>query len=73
MPHLIDTKRLIAFLGGRSECHRLLVAAGHPISKKAIEKWSERGSIPLTRLLQLQEADYKFNKRGFALEDFFNN
>jgi len=66
----LDTKKIIAYFGGRTPCHALLVKAGFSISKKALEKWQERGSIPLNRLLQLAEVDKKFNNRTFNLSDF---
>jgi hypothetical protein len=61
----INTRKLIAHFGGRTPCHTLLT-----ISKKALEKWQERGSIPLTRVLQLAEADRKFNNRELNLTEF---
>jgi hypothetical protein len=66
----IDTKRLIAYFGGRTACHAQLTAAGHLVTKKALEKWQERGNIPLLRLLQLAEIDAKFNNRDLKIEDF---
>lgn len=66
----LDTKKVIAYFGGRTPCHALLVKAGFSISKKALEKWQERGSIPLNRLLQLAEADKKINNRTFNFSDF---
>lgn len=69
----IDTKRLIAYFGGRTPCHQLLAKAGHHVSKKALEKWQERESIPLHRLLQLAEADQKINGRTLKIEEYIVN
>jgi hypothetical protein len=46
---------------------------GVSISKKALEKWQERGSIPLNRVLQLVEADRKFNNRELNLTEFLSD
>jgi hypothetical protein len=66
----LDTKKLVAHFGGRSCCHSMLAQAGYSVSKKAIEKWQERGSIPLNRLLQLAEVEQKFNNRTLNFMDF---
>mgnify|MGYP006272571019 CR=1 FL=1 len=66
----IDTKKLIAYMGGRTPCHTALEKAGFSVSKKALEKWRERNSIPLTRLLQLVETDKRINGRELKIEDF---
>jgi hypothetical protein len=49
----LDVKSIIARFGGRMELWRRLCAEGHSISVKAIEKWSERGSIPSAKLIWL--------------------
>ena len=51
----IDTRKLIARFGGRSELHRRLKARGFELSVKTIEKWQERESIPSHRIIQLME------------------
>jgi len=66
----LDTKKLVAHFGGRSPCHSMLTKAGYSVSKKAIEKWQERGSIPLNRLLQLADVEKKFNNRTLNFMDF---
>lgn len=66
----IDTHKLIAYMGGRTPCHTAMSKAGFTISKKALEKWRERKSIPLTRLLQLVETDKKINGRVLDIQDF---
>jgi hypothetical protein len=48
----------------------MLTKAGYSVSKKAIEKWQERGSIPLNRLLQLADVEKKFNNRTLNFMDF---
>jgi hypothetical protein len=70
MPTKIDAKKLIASFGGRTLCHELLVKSGHTVSKKALEKWQERQSIPLNRLLQLADADLKFHGRVLNIQEF---
>jgi hypothetical protein len=69
----INTRKLIAYFGGRTPCHTLFTRLGVSISKKALEKWQERGSIPLNRVLQLAEADRKFNNRTLNLTDFLSD
>jgi len=51
----IDTRKLIARFGGRSELHRRLKARGFELSVKTIEKWQERDNIPSHRIVQLME------------------
>lgn len=70
MPNKLDTRKIVAYFGGRTPCHTLLTQAGFEVSKKTIEKWQERGSIPLARLLQLAEADRLINKRTFDFTKF---
>lgn len=69
----LDTKKIIAYFGGRTPCHNLLNDAGFTISKKALEKWQERGSIPLNRLLQLAEVDRNTFNRTFNISDFLHH
>lgn len=69
----IDTRRLIAYFGGRTPCHLALAKAGHHVSKKALEKWQERQSIPLNRLLQLADADLKVNGRKLNIQEYVIN
>jgi hypothetical protein len=66
----LNTKKIIAYFGGRTPCHQLLLKGGFSVTKKALEKWQERGSIPLSRLLQLAEVDKKFCNRTFNISDF---
>lgn len=51
----LDTRKIVARFGGRSELWRRLKARGVDLSVKTIEKWQERGSIPSPRIVQLME------------------
>jgi hypothetical protein len=66
----IDTRKLVKHFGGRTPCQVLLTQAGYDISKKTIEKWQERESIPMSRVLQLIDADRRINKRTLDINDF---
>lgn len=66
----LDTKKLIARFGGRSELHRRLNARGVELSVKTIEKWTERESIPSARIVQLMELA-QHEKRPLNLNEYF--
>lgn len=51
----LNTRKLVAHFGGRSELHRRLEARGFTLSVKTIEKWMERDNIPSNRIVQLME------------------
>lgn len=65
----IDTRKLVAHFGGRSELHRRLEARGFKLSIKTIEKWMERENIPAVRLVQLMELA-QYEKRPLDLNAF---
>jgi pyruvate dehydrogenase E1 component alpha subunit len=51
----LDVDAVIDHFGGISPLHEKFVAAGVEISRKAIEKWKERDSIPTNGWLQIEE------------------
>jgi hypothetical protein len=65
----LDTKKLVAHFGGRSELWRRLEARGFKLSVKTIEKWQERSNIPATRLVQLMELA-QYERRPLDLNAF---
>lgn len=65
----IDTRKLIARFGGRSELHRRLKARGFELSIKTIEKWTERDSIPTYRIVQMMELA-QYEKKPLNLNDY---
>ncbi len=62
----IDPTKVVNFFGGISSTHRKLEFAGYRMSRKAVEKWVERGSIPTNRLAQLVVCA-RMDKRDFNL------
>lgn len=58
----IDVKAVFNRLGGPSKVHRLLIEAGHDITKSGIEKWSSRGRIPSDWFATLIDLAKKINK-----------
>lgn len=42
----LDVRGLIRAFGGPANLHRRLLIRGNDLSKKAVEKWSERKAIP---------------------------
>lgn len=66
----IDTRKLVAYFGGKSSCQRTLSKAGFPTTIKAVEKWVERQSIRGERIAQLVVADFKVNGRILNIQDF---
>ncbi len=46
---------LIERLGGITKVHKALAKIGVDLSRKAVEKWLERNSIPYGRLTQLRQ------------------
>jgi len=58
----LDVKAILHRFGGRTELWRRLNAINHSISVKTIEKWTERSSIPSSRLLVLIELAEKEGK-----------
>lgn len=65
----IDTRKLVARFGGRSELHRRLKARGYDLSIKTIEKWMERDSVPTFRIVQMLELAQS-EKRPLNLNDY---
>lgn len=53
----LDVKSIINRFGGRMELWRKLTARGHKITPKAIEKWTERGRIPMAKFIWLIALD----------------
>ncbi len=68
----IDVARLIKRFGGRTKLRASLSTKGINLSIQAFDKWRERQSIPIARLLQLgQLAESEGNP--FRLNDFIIN
>lgn len=65
----LDAKRIVQRFGGRIELWRRLNAHGHFVSVKTIEKWTERNSIPSSRLLVLMDLAKK-EKSPLELDDY---
>ncbi len=65
----IDTRKLVARFGGRSELHRRLKARGYELSIKTIEKWMERDSVPTYRIVQMLELA-QYEKKPLNLNDY---
>lgn len=65
----IDTRKLVARFGGRSELHRRLKARGYELSIKTIEKWMERDSVPTYRIVQMLELA-QAEKKPINLNDY---
>jgi hypothetical protein len=66
----LDTKKLVRSLGGRREVWSMLKAEGLSISQKAVDKWTERGSIPSYALIKIILAAQKFRGITINLKDF---
>ncbi len=66
----LDTKKLVRSLGGRREVWSMLKAEGLSISQKAVDKWTERGSIPSYALVKIILAALKFKGITINLKDF---
>lgn len=49
----IDYRRLIRSIGGRRDVWAMLVGSGMKISQRAVDKWSERNSIPSHALVKI--------------------
>jgi hypothetical protein len=66
-----NVRNAILFFGGPAELVRRAQAAGYHMTRKAVEKWSERGQIPgkwLIRLSQMARSE----GRNFEMHDFIN-
>ncbi len=66
----LDTKKLVRALGGRREVWSMLKAEGLSISQKAVDKWTERGSIPSYALVKIILASQKYRGITISLKDF---
>lgn len=66
----LDTKKLVRSLGGRREVWSMLKAEGLSISQKAVDKWTERGSIPSYALIKIILAAQKFRGITINIKDF---
>lgn len=54
MAYKLDIPGVVTFLGGPKQIEEDSKALGdEPISAKTVQKWRERGSLPLERYLQL--------------------
>lgn len=65
----LDVSAIIKRFGGKTKLHRALHAMDYPASKKAIEKWTERKTIPTRRILQLM-ALAQGQGRAFSLDKY---
>lgn len=64
-----NVRNAVLFFGGTADLVRRVQAAGFPLKRKAVEKWSERGQIPgiwLVRLSQMARSE----GRKFEIQDF---
>lgn len=66
----LDAKKLVRSLGGRREVWSMLKAEGLSISQKAVDKWTERGSIPSYALIKIILAAQKFRGITINIKDF---
>ena len=68
----LDVRRLISDLGGAESVVEGLRTIGvDDISAKGVEKWRERGSIPMERWIELVEMERKNNRRSLVLDDYY--
>jgi hypothetical protein len=65
-----NVRKLISELGGVPAIVSGLSRTGVDISQKTVEKWRERGSIPMDRWLDLLDMVRKLEKRTLVIEDF---
>jgi len=65
----VDAKKLIEHLGGITAVHELFQRANQNITRKAVEKWSERGVMPNARLAKLVEI-MRRKKKPIEVEKF---
>lgn len=69
----LNVAKVIKDLGGATKIIEDLKRAGvDDISIKAIEKWRERGTIPMKRWIQLRKIA-KGMKKNLELEDYLMN
>lgn len=63
----LDVTKIIKDLGGATKIIESLKAQGiNGLTVKAVEKWRERGAIPMHRWLQLRQ----LSKKPLNLEDY---
>jgi hypothetical protein len=63
----LDVTKIIKDLGGATKIVELLKAKGiNGLTVKAVEKWRERGTIPMSRWLQIR----RLTKTPLDLEDY---
>ena len=65
MTYRIDVPGLVQFLGGPKQIEQDQQAAGiqDPVSSKTVEKWRERGTVPMQRFLDLMAIAEKNGQR----------
>lgn len=66
----IDTRKLVADLGGLTEVSRRLAEMGVPKTTKAVEKWRERERVDAAIVLNLFAHAYFKDGRTFDLLDY---
>jgi len=66
----LDAKKLVRSLGGRRDVWFMLKAEGLLISQKAVDKWTERGSIPSYALVKIILAAQRLKGITINLKDF---
>jgi hypothetical protein len=71
MPTKFDVAQVIKDLGGAQRIVEELAKHGvTDMSAKAVEKWRERGTIPMKRWLQIRKLKKVTDGKALELEDY---
>lgn len=74
MPRMINARKLITDLGGVLAVVSAIgtVPGAKPITVKGVEKWREKGRVPMARWLELVEYVRRAEKRTLVIDDYLS-